>query len=297
MGFLTRATSRLPTGPSISGDPLHPSCRHVSSLTSRYHRNQVSQASCQEGTTALSTDKQNRQVVVEEMRKKEQSASKRRTALTVGACVLVGGGIIAAAAVPVLNREPARPTTQIGVDASAAGCLDVVTKPADGGNDHRPNNEDIKYAESPPAFGPHYAMPVPMERKFYTVDRPAVETLVHNLEHGFTILWYDETIATDETSLAEVEEITRSFPASTGLADKFIAVPWTSEDGDAFPKDTHVALTHWSLGGDSGDPADQEGVWLYCGEPSGDVVQDFVTDYPFTDAPEGMVPGEYGEEM
>ena len=35
-------------------------------------------------------------------------------------------------------------------------------------------------------------------RKFYTSDdRPAVATLVHNLEHGFTLLWYDETIADD----------------------------------------------------------------------------------------------------
>ena len=35
-------------------------------------------------------------------------------------------------------------------------------------------------------------------RKFYTEDdRPELEALVHNLEHGYTILWYDETIADD----------------------------------------------------------------------------------------------------
>lgn len=253
----------------------------------------------QEGVVALSTDKQNRQIVVEEMRKQEQSASRRRTLLTMGVAAAAGVGLVAAAVVPVLRdaQDKARPTAQIGASAKAAGCQDVVTRPADGNSDHRPNGEDIEYEQSPPAFGPHYDTPVAMARKFYTDDRPPVETLVHNLEHGFTILWYDQTVADDIAALDDVEEITRSFPATAGLDDKFIAVPWTSDDGEAFPEGTHVALTHWSLGDGDGDEESQVGVWLYCASPSGSVVKDFVHDYPFTDAPEGFVPGENGSSM
>ena len=39
---------------------------------------------------------------------------------------------------------------------------------------------------------------MPIDERFYTKDsRPELEALVHNLEHGFTILWYDETAADD----------------------------------------------------------------------------------------------------
>lgn len=237
---------------------------------------------------------QDRRSVVEQMRK-QQSAQRRRSILTTSAIALVGVGVVAAAVAPMV-RDQTSASAQGDVSAAAANCGEEITKPATGGSDHRPNNEQITYPEAPPAFGPHYAAPVAMERKFYTSDRPDVATLVHNLEHGFTVLWYDQSIAEDKDALAHVEAIADSYPATSGVDDKFIAAPWTSQDGEAFPDDTHVALTHWSLGGgDPTDPSAQVGVWLYCEQPSSEVVDQFVADYPFTDAPEGMVPGEYGE--
>ena len=111
--------------------------------------------------------------------------------------------------------------------------------------------------------------------------------LVHNLEHGYNILWYDETVAADDGLLKEIEDIAGKFPGSTDPRNKFIAAPWTSEDGADFPQGSHIALTHWSAGGTSGgEPSDQEGIWQYCEAPSGEAVASFVEDYPFTDSPE-----------
>jgi hypothetical protein len=64
-------------------------------------------------------------------------------------------------------------------------------------------------------------------------------------------------------------------------------VPWTSEDGKAFPKGQHVALTHWSVGGaGETDPSKQVGVWQYCSDVSGAALETFMEDYPYMDSPE-----------
>ena len=72
-------------------------------------------------------------------------------------------------------------------------------------------------------------------------DRPELERLVHNLEHGYTILWYDDTVKAG----------TRGVRADPGdrrqvrprLPDKFIAAPWTSKETAArSPSGKHVAL-------------------------------------------------------
>ena len=54
--------------------------------------------------------------------------------------------------------------------------------------------------------------PAPFNRKFYTdKDRPELEALVHNLEHGYTILWYDDTIADDPDELNVIDAIADKF--------------------------------------------------------------------------------------
>ena len=75
---------------------------------------------------------------------------------------------------------------------------------------------------------------------------------MHNLEHGYTILWYDETIADDDaTRWTSCGAIADKLAGTSNLRTKFKAVPWTSEDEDGkkFPEGQHVAFTHWSVGG------------------------------------------------
>jgi len=240
---------------------------------------------------ASKSEVKDRRAVVEQMRREQERAEKKRTLAIIGACSVVGLAIIGAGLYPVLkeSRAASGDLATIGAPVAKAGCQDITTAPATGSADHKPEGEKIFYEDAPPAFGPHYGTPAPMSRKFYTTDdRPQLEYLVHNLEHGYNILWYDETVADNEDLLDQVEAITTKFPGTTDLDNKFIATPWTAEDGKPFPDGTHVALTHWSVGGTEGggDPANQEGIWQYCEKPSGEAVASFVEDYPYTDSPE-----------
>jgi hypothetical protein len=227
-----------------------------------------------------------RRAVVEEMRKQQQRAEKRRTRTIFIACAVVALAIVGLGAYPLIkqNQAQAGDLETLGVPAGQADCQDVVTKSAEGSNDHREIGSAIAYPEAPPAFGPHYPETAGFARKFYSEsDRQDLPYYVHNLEHGYNLLWYDKTVADDPDQLAAVKAIASKFEGDE-LTDKFIALPWTEEDGKAFPDGAHVALTHWYA--DPSDLSKQEGVWQYCAQPSGEAVATFVEDYPYTDSPE-----------
>jgi hypothetical protein len=235
-----------------------------------------------------------RQKVVEEMRAQQKRAERRRGTIIVVACVLVAVGIVAAAAIgPIVDhfrtaKFSGKALSEIG--AAASVCQPETTKPADGNQQHLADGSPILYSDSPPAFGKHYITPDAMSRKFYTADdRPALGTLVHNEEHGYTILWYDDSVAQDSTQLAEIKAIADKFAGTSDLRDKFKAVPWTSSDGAPFPDGQHVAFTHWSVGGTANAAqggAKQVGVWQYCSDVSGAALGTYMDKYPFSDSPE-----------
>ena len=235
---------------------------------------------------AKPTKDKDRRAVVEEMRKQQQRAEKRRTRVIFIACAVVALVIVGLGAYRLIqqNQAASGDLETLGVSASAANCQKIVTKSAEGSNDHREVGTPIPYQDAPPAFGPHYPETAGFTRKFYTVnDRQDLPYYVHNLEHGYNLLWYDRTVADNPDQLAAVRGIASKFEGNE-LSDKFIALPWTEEDGAAFPDGAHVALTHWYADPDT--LQDQEGVWQYCDAPSGEVVQQFVEDYPYTDSPE-----------
>ncbi len=86
--------------------------------------------------------------------------------------------------------------------------------------------------------------------------------------------------------MQELRGIASKFTDDSNYRSKFKAVPWTEEDGEPFPDGQHVAMTHWSVGGEDGDEGDQVGVWQYCSEVSGEALETFMIDYPYTDSPE-----------
>lgn len=242
--------------------------------------------------------KSDRQAVIDKMRKQQKGAEKRRGFAIVGVCVLVGVLMIGAAAwKPITDWWDGRQLDDVAVSdiggAAADVCQEITTKKADGNQNHVPTGTPVEYTTAPPAFGAHWneagVAPAPFERKLYsTDDRPELESLVHNLEHGYTILWYDETIADDDAAMDDIEAIAEKYDTSDdNMRDKFIAVPWTSEDGDAFPDDQHIAFTHWSIGGEGEtDTTKQVGAFQYCSEPSGEALQEFMKEYPYFDSPE-----------
>ena len=235
-----------------------------------------------------------RRATLERIKAEERAKARRRTALMVAPALVLA--VVVGVMVFLQFQQASKPQpdklSAIGVSASSAGCQDVTTKKAEGNQDHRPEGETITYAHNPPADGPHWGQFLfgGQVRKFWsTEDRPPVERLVHSLEHGYTILWYDDTVAKDKAQVDQLKKIADVF-AGSDLADKFMAAPWTAKDvkdrGSDFPEGTHLALTHWSLGGTHGNPKGQQGVWQYCGKVSGQAVSTFMKDYPYTDSPE-----------
>lgn len=236
--------------------------------------------------------KTDRQAVIDSIRSQQSKGENRRGLAIVGVCVLVAVLIVGAAAFkPIKDWWDLRAyaSDSLGeIGAKASVCQDVTTKTAEGSQDHVDVGTPMTYPDAPPAFGQHWNMWDSMERKLYTAsDRPELGELVHNLEHGFTILWYDETIADDGAQMDVLRGIASKLQGTENLRDKFKAVPWTSEDGKSFPKGQHVALTHWSVGGvGETDPSKQVGVWQYCSEVSGSALETFMEDYPYMDSPE-----------
>lgn len=242
-------------------------------------------------------DKTERQRVIDEIRKKEKGADKRRGFLIVGVCLVVAVLIVGAAVYrPLkdawdLRAYSDKSLAELGAPASACG--EVTTESAEGNQDHVSEDTQVTYDHAPPAFGSHWnsaTAPATMSRKVWTSDRPELEVLVHNLEHGYTIVWYDDTIADDTAAMTELKAVGKKFPGTTNLRYKFYAAPWTSDDvkeNGAFPKGQHIALTHWSAGGaGETDAAKQKGVWQYCSEFSGEALSDFMVEYPYFDSPE-----------
>lgn len=230
-----------------------------------------------------------RRAIADQLRREQARRERRRSLLILGGCVVVVVALLAAALIPYLKQQraddkaAATPVSKLGVSRSAAGCDPVKVADANGSGQHIPPPKPIHYPAAPPAFGPHWGnyLQGPEVRTFYSrSDRPQIERLVHSLEHGHTIIWYDDTVKPGSKDYRAIQQITDKL----GLGSYVMAAPWTAKDGKPFPAGKHVALTHWT------GPQNQKGVTQYCAAPSGAVVGDFVKKYPKTDAPEPGAP-------
>ena len=245
------------------------------------------------------TAKTERQRLIDETLKKQKSVEKRRGNIIIATAIAVALVIIGVAAGPVIYgnvKEAAYSDTPIDeIGAAPSVCQKVIEKEGTDVGSHIGDDETVVYDTAPPAFGKHRNIagvaPASFKEKFYDADdRPDLEDLVHNLEHGYTIMWYDQTIADSTTELAQVKAIARKFKESgdnQNFRNKFIAAPWleSDEDGAKFPDGQNVAFTHWS-----GDTTNSKGIWQYCSDVSGKALTDFMDTYPYTDAPEAPVP-------
>ncbi|WP_322937778.1 DUF3105 domain-containing protein [Nocardioides bizhenqiangii] len=162
----------------------------------------------------------------------------------------------------------------------------------DGAGDHV-DEGSITYSSAPPSFGDHRSRWAVGAPSFYDVDdRPEVAVLVHNLEHGYNILWYDQAVVDDPDALAHVQDIAGDYATLGGPPDPdtaFIAAPWTDEDGAPFPDGAHFALTHWYADPSdrSASRADEVGLTRFCSTISAAIVREWMDAYPLSDAPEG----------
>lgn len=238
------------------------------------------------------SDKSDRRAVIDKMRGQQKKAERARGMAIVGVCVLAAVLIVGAAAFrPVkewwdLRSYAGDDLESIGAPASVCG--EITTAPAEGTQDHVPPGTELDLQASPPAFGQHYNEPDTIDRKFYsTSDRPEIGTLIHNLEHGYTVVWYDDEAGDNGGWVSELKAMAKKFAGTDNLRLKFKVVPWTREDGPGFPKGQHIAYTHWSNGGIGPDATGEPvGATQYCSEPSGEALKKFIDQYPYFDSPE-----------
>jgi hypothetical protein len=222
----------------------------------------------------------------EAARKKEQ---RRRTAGLLAICIVLAMALLAYPLfLFVKDYQASRLSiSDIGVSAAAAGCAAVQENAATGNQEHVAEGTKVTYAQTPPDSGKHYPSPAQFSKRFYTVqDRPAVETLVHNLEHGYTVLWYRDTMP--QKQIDQLSSIAKTFKSEAyDPTQKFIAAPWSETDGAGFPDGKNVVLARWYA--DPANPADtatQKGIRQSCAAVSGAAVKDFMAKYPSTSAPE-----------
>lgn len=109
---------------------------------------------------------------------------------------------------------------------------DVERFPSEG-RDHVNSESELEYDTTPPTSGPHFDNWA--VAGFYEETRPTGE-LVHSLEHGFVVVYYDPDEMSDEAG----ESLQKFTDAHTGDWQSVIAVPNPNSD----PQATYV-LTAW----------------------------------------------------
>jgi hypothetical protein len=220
-----------------------------------------------------------------------ESADRRHLILTLTLAVVVIGSVGWFLRPDGNRRESPDGVAAVPANATASepGCGPVLREPVGDAGDHI--DAPISYSSAPPSFGDHNSRWEVRARPFYDVDdRPDVSVLVHNLEHGYNILWYDQAVLDDVRALTRVQVIAAAYATSGRERDPataFIAAPWTASDGEAFPDGMHYALTHWYADPLTRSRADEVGLTRYCSGISAEVVQDWMQSYPLRDAPEG----------
>ncbi len=236
------------------------------------------------------------------MRKQARAKERRRTLVVIAICVAVALTITGLAGWKVFqdkqdkNRLAKQDLASIGEAAKAAGCGSIQEEDASGQGDH--TTDPVDYTVVPPAFGAHNPTPDQSGKHFYSADdRPPLEQLVHNLEHGWTIVWYDDSIAGNSDQMKLLKATAAKFDAQgDAFTAHMIIAPWTSDDGGGrpIPDDKHIAFTHWSIHQPVFDAktfkqSPSFGESLYCGTFSGSALGDFMKKYPYDDAPEGSI--------
>jgi hypothetical protein len=230
---------------------------------------------------AKKTAEKDRKARVEQLRKAQEAAERRKTLLVVAASVVVIAVLVTAVVAVIRREQDAKDPANVGVAVSAASCDAEVTDKTAGTSVHvgpgtdQASKTTVEYATVPPSSGEHYVEPAYPSRAFYTAsDRPPLENLVHNLEHGYTVVWYAESLPKAQQD--ELKKISDLIRADSKTGGKFIVSAWDAGRG-ALPAGKTIAMSHWGA---------KSGYRQFCGVVSGAAISDFVAKHPYTDSPE-----------
>ena len=238
------------------------------------------------GNTPKSRTDQRRKLT--DLRREQQRAERRRTLIFVGIAVVLAAGLVTGAVLSTTGAEKSADEIKtLGVAATDAGCSEPTEATKEiqashvgpGGDARTAGIGRVDYATVPPSGGDHFVQAAPPNRQFYERDGEAIpERLVHNLEHGYVVAWYDKRLPDDEVEV--LESLAGSIgPAGPQYGPKFIAAPY---DRAEFDGDMRVGMSAW-------------GVTQLCERVSGEAISEFVAAYRAPDgskfkAPEPNVP-------
>lgn len=166
-------------------------------------------------------------------RDQHRKAARRSNIITIGIAVVI---ITFVALVVMSVREDKQaPSAPEGVTAAQAGC-DEIQEPPEEGRDHVTG--EVDYDTSPPTSGNHAETPA--DAGFYPNDLPK-ETVVHNLEHGQIVIWYDPSAPQETIDALEKFADSANDPDNAGGgAEPILAVPY-----DDIPSGKTFVITAW----------------------------------------------------
>ena len=160
--------------------------------------------------------KQQRRLAEERRAAEQRREAMKRNALTIGSAVLVAAIVVVAIVMQRNSGEGPGVSENVGVSPEAANCEEIETFEEQEAAHISTGEAHEPYNSSPPTSGPHYEIPADLG---YFTEQIQPEQLVHNLEHGAIVIWYQPD-APAETTQA-LEDIVQQEPQAT------IATPYT----------------------------------------------------------------------
>lgn len=218
-----------------------------------------------------------RRLELEAAKRAAHRAERRRSWMVAGGSLVVGLALVLAVLVPQwLKPTPIekRSLKQLGVSASKAACGAVQNPKVEAKGDVKsPDSKGkpvtIKYSTVPPTSGKSYTTGAAAGTHYYAVgEGPTPETLVRNLQNGYTVLWYTPSLP--ENQAAQLTYVADQ-GASVASSNKFIVTPWDNKLGK-FPDGKNVAIASW-------------GSVQYCAGINGKTIETYLTDHPSSKAP------------
>lgn len=216
---------------------------------------------------------------------REMAKRSRNRKLGIGLVAVAVAGAIGAAAITAAGSpdllDPRALLRQVDAAAQQAGCEPVQTigaygaidDPADPGyadRTHVGGGSFVSmppletYPSIPPTSGPHND--TPLGAGVYD-DPPAVDRVIHSLEHGAAVIWFDPDAASES-----IDEIRAFYRQNDPVRqDRVIVAPFDYPDqGGAglLPPGTGMALAAWHR-------------TQTCAEPSGAAAFGFTSQYAF----------------
>jgi hypothetical protein len=196
------------------------------------------------------TAKADRQKRIDDIKRKQKRADARQGMVIIAVAVTIALGIVGAGFWFSIGKTWVHRATISAESLSDLGsgpevCGEVELSPQEG-NQHLDQGVQARYTVAPPATGDHWNVariaPAPIAKRFYSErDRPELEALVHNSEHGYTMLWYDDTVSNRD--VAVIQTMADFLSASdTNFRYKFKAVPWTEEDAERVAESRDLAV-------------------------------------------------------